>query len=444
MFDNLTDKLSGIFSRLTSKGRLTEKDIDEALGMVRRSLLEADVNFRVARDFVATVKERSLGNDVMESLTPGQQVVKIVHEELTELLTGGDHRLTPSSQATTALMLVGLQGSGKTTTAAKLALNLRRQGHKSLMIAADLRRPAAIQQLETLGRQLEVPVYTEDPKASNVVQVAKNGLEKARQLGMNWAIVDTGGRLHIDDELMEELEDVKKAISPPEILLVVDSMTGQDAVNAAQEFHQRLDLTGLIMTKLDGDARGGAALSVTRVAGVPIKFVGVGERSDQLEQFHPDRMASRILAMGDVLTLIEKAQESVDENQAKEMERKFRQATFDLEDFLQQLQSVKKMGSLSQIMEMIPGMGKMASKLPAGELEDKQLGRVEAIIRSMTPQERHNPDLIKGSRRRRIALGSGTTPQDINQLLKQFQQTQKMVKQLSRTRNPKALMNLFR
>ena len=444
MFDNLTDKLTGIFSRLTSKGRLTEKDIDEALGMVRRSLLEADVNFRVARDFVAAVKERTLGNDVMESLTPGQQVVKIVHEELTGLLTGGDHRLTPSSQATTALMLVGLQGSGKTTTAAKLALSLRRQGHKSLMVAADLRRPAAIQQLETLGRQLDVPVYTEDPKASTVVQVAKNGLEKARQLGMNWAIVDTGGRLHIDDELMEELEDVKKAISPPEILLVVDSMTGQDAVNAAQEFHQRLDLTGLIMTKLDGDARGGAALSVTRVAGVPIKFVGVGERSDQLEQFHPDRMASRILAMGDVLTLIEKAQESVDENQAKEMERKFRQATFDLEDFLQQLQSVKKMGSLSQIMEMIPGMGKMANKLPAGELEDKQLGRVEAIIRSMTPQERHNPDLIKGSRRRRIALGSGTTPQDINQLLKQFQQTQKMVKQLSRTRNPKALMNLFR
>ena len=444
MFDNLTDKLTGIFSRLTSKGRLTEKDIDEALGMVRRSLLEADVNFRVARDFVATVKERALGNDVMESLTPGQQVVKIVHEELTGLLTGGDHRLTPSSQATTALMLVGLQGSGKTTTAAKLALNLRRQGHKSLMVAADLRRPAAIQQLETLGRQLDVPVYTEDPKASSVVQVAKNGLEKARQLGMNWAIVDTGGRLHIDDELMEELEDVKKAILPPEILLVVDSMTGQDAVNAAQEFHQRLGLTGLIMTKLDGDARGGAALSVTRVAGVPIKFVGVGERSDQLEQFHPDRMASRILAMGDVLTLIEKAQESVDENQAKEMERKFRQATFDLEDFLQQLQSVKKIGSLCQIMEMIPGMGKMANKIPSGELEDKQLGRVEAIIRSMTPEERHNPDLIKGSRRRRIALGSGTMPQDINQLLKQFQQTQKMVKQLSRTRNPKALMNLFR
>ena len=444
MFDNLTDKLTGIFSRLTSKGRLTEKDIDEALGLVRRSLLEADVNFRVARDFVAAVKERSLGNDVLESLTPGQQVVKIVHEELTTLLSGGDHRLTPSSQATTALMLVGLQGSGKTTTAAKLALNLRRQGHKSLLVAADLRRPAAIQQLETLGRQLDVPVYSEDPASSTVVQVSKNGLEKGRQLGVNWVIVDTGGRLHIDDELMEELQDVKKAISPHEIMLVLDSMTGQDAVNAAQEFHQRLDLTGLILTKMDGDARGGAALSVTRVAGVPIKFVGMGERPDALEQFYPDRMASRILAMGDVLTLIEKAQEAVDEDQAKEMERKFRQATFDLEDFLQQLQSVKKMGSLSQIMEMIPGMGQMAKKMPAGSLDDSQLGRVEAIIRSMTPEERHNPDLIKGSRRRRIADGSGTTPYDINQLLKQFQQTQKMVKQLSRSRNPKALMNLFR
>jgi len=444
MFDNLTDKLTGIFSRLTSKGRLTEKDIDEALGQVRRSLLEADVNFRVARDFVAAVKERALGNDVLESLTPGQQVVKIVHEELTSLLSGGDHRVTHPSEATTALMLVGLQGSGKTTTAAKLALNLRRQGHKSLMVAADLRRPAAILQLETLGKQLDIPVYSEDPAASTVVQVAKNGLEKAKQLGLNWAIVDTGGRLHIDDELMDELEDVKKAISPHEVLLVLDSMTGQDAVNAAQEFHRRLDLTGLILTKMDGDARGGAALSVTRVSGVPIKFVGMGERPDALEQFHPDRMASRILAMGDVLTLIEKAQDAVDENQAKEMERKFRQATFDLEDFLQQLQNVKKMGSLSQIMEMIPGMGQMASKLPEGALDDKQLGRVEAIIRSMTAQERHNPDLIKGSRKRRIALGSGTTAQDINQLLKQFQQSQKMMKQLSRTRNPKALMNLFR
>ena len=444
MFDNLTDKLTGIFQRLNSKGRLTEKDIDEALSQVRRSLLEADVNFRVARDFVATVKERSLGSDVMDSLTPGQQVVKIVHEELTSLLSGGDHALRPSSQATTALMLVGLQGSGKTTTAAKLALNLRRQGHRSLLVAADLRRPAAIQQLETLGSQLDIPVYSEDPAASTVVKVAKNGLQRAQQLGVNWAIIDTGGRLHIDDELMEELEQVKKAVSPHEILLVVDAMTGQDAVNAADEFHQRVNLTGLVLSKLDGDARGGAALSVTKVTGVPIKFVGVGERPDGLEQFHPDRMASRILAMGDVMTLIEKAQEAVDEDQAKELERKFRQATFDLEDFLQQIQSVKKMGSLTQIMEMIPGMGQLASRLPAGELEDGQIQKVEAMIRSMTPQERQHPEVLNGSRRRRIAQGSGTTPQDINQLLKQFQQTQKMVKQLSRSRNPRSLMNLFK
>ena len=444
MFDNLSDKLTGIFQRLHSKGRLTEKDIDEALSQVRRSMLEADVNFRVARDFVAGIKERVLGADVMESLTPGQQVVKIVHEELTALLSAGDHTMRASDQATTALMLVGLQGSGKTTTAAKLALNLRRQGHRSLLVAADLRRPAAIQQLEALGKQLDIPVYSEDPASSSVVQVAKAGLERGQRLGVNWVIIDTGGRLHIDDELMEEIEAAKDAVSPHEILLVLDAMTGQDAVNAAQEFHERVNLTGLVLSKLDGDARGGAALSVTKVTGVPIKFVGVGERPDALEQFHPDRMASRILAMGDMLTLIEKAQEAVDEDRAKELERKFRQATFDLEDFLQQIQSVKKMGSLSQIMEMIPGMGQLAKRMPADELGDGQIKKVEAIIRSMTPQERHHPELINGSRRRRIAQGSGSTAQDINQLLKQFQQTQKMVKQLSRSRNPKDLMNLFR
>ena len=443
MFENLSDKLTGIFNRLSSKGRLTEKDIDEALGQVRRSLLEADVNFRVARDFVAKVKERSLGSDVLESLTPGQQVVKIVHEELTEILTGGDHRLTPSSQLPSVLMLVGLQGSGKTTTAAKLALQLRKQGHSSLLIAADLRRPAAISQLQTLGKQLDIEVYSEDPKSSTVVQVVKAGVARAKQLGIHWAIVDTGGRLHIDDELMAELEDVKSAVSTHETLLVVDAMTGQDAVNAAQEFHQRMSLTGLVMTKLDGDARGGAALSVTRVTGVPIKFVGMGERSDALEPFHPDRMASRILAMGDVLTLIEKAQENVDEDQAKEMERKFRQATFDLDDFLTQIQSVKKMGSLSQIMEMIPGMGQMSKRMPT-EIDDNQIMKVEAIIRSMTPYERHHPELIKGSRRRRIATGSGTSAQDINQLLNQFRQTQKMMRQFSKGRNPRGLMNMFK
>ena len=444
MFDNLSDKLTGIFNQLRSKGRLTEKDIDEALGQVRRSLLEADVNFRVARDFVAGVKERVLTSEVMESLTPGQQVVKIVHEELTDLLSAGDHTVRASDQATSALMLVGLQGSGKTTTAAKLALNLRRQGHRSLLVAADLRRPAAIQQLETLGKQLDVPVYSEDPAHSSVVQVATAGFQRAQRLGVNWVIIDTGGRLHIDDELMEEIQAVKNAVSPHEILMVLDAMTGQDAINAAQEFHERVKLTGLVLSKLDGDARGGAALSVTKVTGVPIKFVGVGERADALEQFHPDRMASRILAMGDVLTLIEKAQDAVDEDQAKELERKFRQATFDLEDFLQQIQSVKKMGSLSQIMEMIPGMGQMAKRMPTDELGDGQIKKVEAMIRSMTPQERHHPELINGSRRRRIAQGSGSTAQDINQLLKQFQQTQKMVKQLSRSRNPRDLMNLFR
>ena len=444
MFDNLSDKLTDIFKRLHSKGRLTEKDIEEALGQVRRSMLEADVNFRVARDFVAGIKERVLDADVMESLTPGQQVVKIVHEELTALLSAGDHTMRASDQATTALMLVGLQGSGKTTTAAKLALNLRRQGHRSLLVAADLRRPAAILQLEALGKQLDIPVYSEDPASSSVVQVAKAGLERGQRLGVNWVIIDTGGRLHIDDELMEEIQATKDAVSPHEILLVLDAMTGQDAVNAAQEFHERVNLTGLVLSKLDGDARGGAALSVTKVTGVPIKFVGVGERPDALEQFHPDRMASRILAMGDVLTLIEKAQEAVDEDRAKELERKFRQATFDLEDFLQQIQSVKKMGSLSQIMEMIPGMGQLAKRMPTDELGDGQIKKVEAMIRSMTPQERHHPELINGSRRRRIAQGSGSTAQDINQLLKQFQQTQKMVKQLSRSRNPKDLMNLFR
>ena len=443
MFDNLTEKLTGIFNRLSAKGRLTEKDIDDALGQVRRSLLEADVNFRVARDFVARVKERSLGSDVLESLTPGQQVVKIVHEELTEILSSGDHRVTPSSQLPSVLMLVGLQGSGKTTTAAKLALQLRRQGHSSLLVAADLRRPAAIAQLETLGKQLDVPVYSEDPKSSTPIKVAKAGVKRAEELGLTWVIIDTGGRLHIDDELMEELEGVKAAASPHETLLVVDAMTGQDAVNAAQEFHERVSLSGLIMTKMDGDARGGAALSVTRVTGLPIKFIGVGERSDALEPFHPDRMASRILAMGDVLTLIEKAQQSVDQDRAKEMERKFRQATFDLEDFLEQLQNVKKMGSLSQIVEMMPGMNQLSKRMPQ-EFDEDQLKRVEAIIRSMTKDERHHPEIINGSRKRRIARGSGTTAQDINQLLNQFRQTQKMMRQFSRNRNPRSLMNLFR
>ena len=444
MFENLTERLTGILNKLSSKGRLTEGDVDEALSLVRRSLLEADVNFRVARDFVAAVKERALASEVLESLSPGQQVVKIVNEELTSLLTGGDHSLTLSSQPVTTIMLVGLQGSGKTTTAAKLALYLRRQNHKSLLIAADLRRPAAILQLETLGKQLDTPVYSEDPKSSSVVQVAKNGVEKANQLGVNWAIIDTGGRLQIDDELMEELAAVKKAVNPHEALLVIDAMTGQEAVNAAEGFHERVSLTGLIMSKMDGDARGGAALSVTRVTGVPIKFMGVGERPDGLEAFYPDRLASRILAMGDVLTLIERAQEAVDEKQAAEMEKKFRQANFDLEDFLSQIQSVKKMGSLSSVMDMIPGMSQLSKKMPMGDLDDGRIERIEAIIRSMTPTERQRPEVINGSRRKRISQGSGTTPQDVNQLLNQFRQTQKMMKRMAKSRNPMDLMKMFK
>ena len=385
-----------------------------------------------------------MGSDILESLSPGQQVIKIVQEELTNLLSGGDNSLTLSSQAVTTIMLVGLQGSGKTTTAAKLALHLRQQGHKTLLIAADLRRPAAIQQLETLGKQLDIPVYSEDPKSTTVVKVAKNGLEKAKQLGVNWAIVDTGGRLQIDEELMKELGDVKKEIKPDEVLLVVDAMTGQEAVNAAEGFHTQVELTGLIMSKMDGDARGGAALSITRVTGVPIKFMGVGERPDGLEAFHPDRLASRILAMGDILTLIEKAQGAVDEKQSAEMEKKFRQANFDLEDFLTQLQSVRKMGSLSSIMEMIPGGGQLSKKMPTGDLDDGRIDRIEAIIRSMTKQERQRPEILNGSRRRRISKGSGTTPADVNQLLNQFKQTQKLMKQMSKSRNPMAMMKMFK
>ena len=456
MFENLTERLTGIFNRLSSKGRLTDKDIDEALSLVRRSLLEADVNFRVARDFVARIKERAQGAEVLESLTPGQQVVKIVHDELTKLLGGGPSTssgsstgsgrtpgITLSSQPVSALMLVGLQGSGKTTTAAKIALEQRKQGHRSLLIAADLRRPAAIQQLETLGKQLDIPVYSEDPQSSNTVRVVRNGLARAAELGVNWAIIDTGGRIQIDDELMEELEEVSRAANPHETLLVVDAMTGQEAVNTAEGFHQRVGLTGLIMSKMDGDARGGAALSITKVTGVPIKYMGVGERPDGLEVFHPDRLASRILAMGDVLTLIERAQEAVDEQKAKEMERKFRQASFDLNDFLDQLQSVKKMGSMDQILEMIPGMGNNTRKMMAGDLDETKLKRIEAIIHSMTPDERQRPEIINGSRRRRISRGSGTTPQDINQLLNQFKQTQKLVRQMTRSRNPANLMKMF-
>ncbi len=442
MFETLTDKLNGVFQRLTGKGRLTEREVDEGLREVRRALLEADVDFRVARDFVARVRERALGSDVLESLSPGQQVVKIVNDEMTSILTAGDHRLTPSSQAPTVIMMAGLQGSGKTTTAAKLALHLRRQGHHPLLIAADLRRPAAVEQLAVLGKQLDVPVYRED--GSTAVKAATNGVAHARQLGLSFAIVDTGGRLEIDDEMMEELRQVYAAVSPHETLLVVDAMTGQVAVTTAQGFNEYVGVTGLILTKMDGDARGGAALSISQVTGIPIKFMGTGERTDALEPFFPDRIASRILGMGDVLTLVERAQEVVDEKQAREIERKIRRATFDLEDFLEQLQGVKQMGSLSSIMEMIPGFSQLSKRLPSDALDSSGLVKAEAIIRSMTLQERRDPSILNGSRRRRIARGSGTTPQDVNQILNQFRQAQKMMKQFSQGRGPRNLMGMFR
>ena len=438
----MTEKLTGVFQRLTGKGRLSERDVDEALREVRLALLEADVNFRVAREFVARVRERAVGREVLESISPGQQVVKLVHDEMVRILGGGEHRLSSASRLPTVVMLAGLQGSGKTTTAAKLALRFRRTGQRSLMVATDLRRPAAVEQLVALGRQLGISVYHEDT-SSTAVKVATAGVEKGRETGVEWVILDTGGRLHIDDDMMRELEEVKAAVSPQETLLVLDAMTGQDAVRAAEEFHQRVPLTGLILTKLDGDARGGAALSVTQVTGVPVKFIGVGEKVDALEPFYPDRLASRILGMGDVVSLVERAQEAVDETKAKELERKIRRASFDLEDFLDQLQAVKRMGSFGQVMEMIPGFSMMSKHLPQEAFDEGQVKRVEAIIRSMTPQERQNPQIIHSSRRRRIAAGSGTQPQDVSRLINQFRQAQKLMKRMASGRGPGRLMGLF-
>ena len=443
MFDALSEKLNGVFARLGSKGRLTEKDVDAALREVRLALLEADVNFRVARDFVARIRERALSEDVLKSLSPGQQVVKITSEEMTTILGGGAQSVVPGPKPPSVALLVGLNGSGKTTTAAKLARHFKQAGQLSVLVAADLQRPAAVQQLATLGRQVGVEVHR-GGESDRTVKVARDGVKRAAELDAQWAIVDTAGRFQIDDELMAELEEVKKAVSPSETLLVVDAMTGQDAVRAAEEFHARIELTGLVLTKLDGDARGGAALSIVSVTGVPIKFIGIGERVDALEQFHPDRLASRVLGMGDVLSLIEKAETTFDEAQAVELEKKMRQATFDLEDFLGQFQQLKKMGSLSQVMEMIPGMSAIKGRLAAEDLDDKAVGKIEAIIYSMTPYERRNPQTIGGSRRRRIARGSGTTPQDVNQLLNQFRQTQKMMRKVMSGKGVGNLARLLR
>lgn len=427
VFENLSDKLQSIFDKLANKGKLTEGDVNVAMREVRLALLEADVNFKVVKDFIERVKQRSIGVEVMESLTPAQQVVKIVNDELIELL-GKGASLNLSGPPPQVIMLVGLQGAGKTTMAAKLALRLRKNGQRPLMVAADIYRPAAIAQLEVLGRQIDVPVYSEGTQtpASTIV---KNGLRMARDKAYNVVIMDTAGRLQIDEQMMQELEQVRMVTRPSEILLVVDAMTGQEAVNVAEGFNKRVPLTGLIMTKIDGDARGGAALSIRQVTGVPIKFLGVGEKLVDIEPFQPDRLASRILGMGDVLTLIERAQENVTEGQAAAMEKRLSEGQFDLEDFLDQLKQIKRLGPVADLLGMIPGMGKLTKGVDP-RMAEKSMKKTEAIINSMTIGERRNPDLLNASRRRRIASGSGTEVQDVNTLIKQFRDMQKMMKQM--------------
>ena len=430
MFEALSDKLSGVFQKLGRRGRLGEKDIDEALREVRVALLEADVNFKVVREFIAKVKARALEPGVLEGVTPAQAVVDIVQEELAAILGGAQKNLTAASAPPTVVMMAGLQGAGKTTTSAKLAAFLKKQGDRPLLVAADVKRPAAVEQLVALGKQIDVPVYDEGG-AADALAVCERSLKRAREVGANWVVLDTAGRLQIDEEMMDELAQIKRKLAPTELLLVVDAMTGQEAVNVAQGFHERLSLTGLVLTKLDGDARGGAALSINSVTGLPIKFIAAGEKTDAFEPYHPDRLASRILGMGDMATLIEKAQETVDMDKAKAFERKIRRADFDLEDFLGQLQQMKKLGSIGQILEMVPGGKMLGAKLPKGAMDDASFTRVEAMIQSMTPKERAKPEIIGGSRRKRIANGSGTTPADVNRLLGQFQQVRKMMKKMS-------------
>jgi signal recognition particle subunit SRP54 len=427
VFDSLTEKLNAVFKKLSGKGKLSEADVDAALREVRLALLEADVNFKVVKDFLARVRERAVGEEVLRSLSPAQTVIKIVNEELVKTL-GEPAKIDLSGEPPHVVMLIGLQGSGKTTTAAKLALQLRKHQQKPLLVAADTRRPAAIQQLETLGKQLDISVHSE----SNTVpppKICANAVQRASGGAYSVVILDTAGRLHIDDELMRELEQVKAKTQPQEVLLVVDAMTGQEAVRVAEEFHKRIGLTGLILTKVDGDARGGAALSVRSVTGVPIKYLGIGEKADALEPFFPDRLASRILGMGDVLTLIEKAQENIDQEQAQKAAQKLLSAQFNFEDFLEQLQAIKKMGPLSQLLGMVPGLSQVTKDLPS-DVTDKQMKRIEAIINSMTREERQHPDVLNGSRRKRIALGSGTSVQEVNQLMSQFKQMQRMMQQM--------------
>ena len=433
MFDTLSDKLQAALGDLRSRGVLTEEDLSRAAREIRLALLEADVNFKVVKDFVARVKERAVGGDVTKSLTPGQEVVRIVHEELTELMGSGGSRLAFAGRPPTVVLLVGLQGSGKTTAAAKLALLLRKTESKSpALVAADLQRPAAIDQLEQLGKQIQVPVYL-DRSSQDAVAVARGGMEQAQSQGRDVVIVDTAGRLQIDEPLMAELAAIRKEVKPHNVLLVLDSMTGQEAVAVAEAFAERVDFDGVVLTKLDGDARGGAALSVKAVTGKPIKLASTGEKLDQLEYFHPDRMASRILGMGDVLTLIERAEEAAEADEQEEMERRLRAGQFTFDDFLQSYRMMRRMGPVKSIVGMIPGLGKQLQGL---NVDDRELGRVEAIVLSMTPQERRQPEIINGSRRARIARGSGTTVQQVNQLLNARKQMAKMVKQMGKGKMP--------
>ncbi len=428
VFESLSEKLQNALGKLRGKGKINEKDLDLALREVRLALLEADVNFKVVKDFIKKIKERSLGSEVLESLTPGQQIIKIVNDELTNLMGEKESKINISSTPPTVILMCGLQGAGKTTTSAKLANNLKKQNKRPLLVACDVYRPAAIKQLEVVGEKVGVPVFSMGDKV-DPVDIAKAALLHGKKHANDIIIIDTAGRLHIDENLMEEISAIKDATNPSEILLVLDAMTGQDAVNVAESFNQQLNITGVILTKLDGDARGGAALSIRAVTEKPIKFVGMGEKLDQLETFHPDRMASRILGMGDVLSLIEKAQYNIDEKKALELEKKMRTSQFTFEDFLDQLEQMKNMGPLDELLQMIPGMNSKALK--GLNVDNNELNRIEAIIRSMTKKERDNPDLIDSSRRKRIASGSGTNVQEVNKLLKQFKETKKMMKKFT-------------
>lgn len=428
-FENLSEKLSSALKKLKGKGVVTEKDIKESMREIKLALLEADVNYKVVKEFIANVSERAAGADVLESLTPGQQIIKIVNDELTKLMGSENARIEFGKKSPTVVLMAGLQGAGKTTFCAKLAGFMRKKHNKRpLLVACDIYRPAAVKQLEVVGKQLDIPVFQMGTQVS-AVSIATAAIEHAKQHGNDFVIIDTAGRLHIDDDLMQELEDIKAAVSPDEILLVIDAMTGQDAVNIAESFNARLEISGVIMTKLDGDTRGGAALSVKAVTGKPIKFAGVGEKLSDIEEFHPDRMASRILGSGDVLSLIEKAQAAFDEKDAAQLEQKIRQNSFNLDDFLAQMQQMKKMGPLTQLVKMIPGIN--AKAIDEADIDERKLDRVEAIIRSMTMKERENPSIINASRKRRIAAGSGNQVSDVNLLLKQFEQMQKMMKQFS-------------